>query len=156
MNRHKPNDQKDQVGRLLQRFTVVSEDLSRAFAAQHGMHHTAARAIVELMERARAGKPMTAGQLGDLLDLTPASVTALVDRMVAVGHVRRESDPTDRRRILLKVEPAAVQLGFQFFQPLADDFLAVMTNYSDGELELIGRFLQNATDAISTHLERLG
>ncbi|MDN5933789.1 MAG: MarR family transcriptional regulator, partial [Pseudonocardia sp.] len=122
---------------------------------RYGMHRTAARAIVELMKAAEGGTPMTAGQLGAALDLTPASVTALVDRMVAAGHVRREPDPTDRRRVLLTVEPAAVHLGEQFFRPLADDLFVMMERYSDDDLRLIAQFLGQSIDVVRNHLARL-
>lgn len=154
MDPRNPGDRREEVGGLLQRFSAVSEDLSRAFGNRHGMHHTASRAIVELMDAAAAGTPMTAGRLGAALDLTPASVTALVDRMVAAGHVRREPDPTDRRRVLLAVEPAAVAIGEQYFRPLAEDLTAMMTRYSDDDLELVGRFLRDATAAVGRHLAR--
>lgn len=155
MDEHKPLDQKVQVGGLLQRFTAASQDLGRAFGTTHGIHHTAARAILELMNAERAGKPMTAGQLGELLQLTPAAVTALVDRMAASGHVARKQDPTDRRRMMLLVKPAAMLLGEQFFRPLAQDLHTLMSNYSDKDLELIGRFLQDSTAVVRNHLVRL-
>lgn len=154
MDPRNSTDRRDEIGGLLQRFSAASEDLSRAFGARHGMHHTASRAIVELMDAAAAGTPMTAGGLGTALDLTPASVTALVDRMVAAGHVRREPDPTDRRRVLLAVEPAAVALGEQYFRPLAEALTAMMTHYSDDDLELVGRFLRDATEVVRDHLTR--
>lgn len=151
----KSADLREEIGELLRRFGATSEDLSRAFGTRHGLHHTAARAIMELMESAEAGTPMTAGGLGVALDLTPASVTALVDRMVAAGHVRREPDPSDRRRVLLVVEPGAVDLGEEFFHPLAEDLETMMSGYSVPELEVVGRFLGDSIDAVRDHLSRL-
>ncbi|MBG6223876.1 DNA-binding MarR family transcriptional regulator [Arthrobacter sp. CAN_A2] len=156
MDPHKTPDRQKDVSAKLRRFSSVSGDLSRAFGTRYGMHHTAARAVMELMEAARRGTPLTSGQLGDLLDLTPASVTALVDRMLAAGHVRREPDPTDRRRVLLIVEPAAVQLGHEFFQPLAADLSVMMSDYDDAQLELIDRFLRDSTAVVLKHLARTG
>lgn len=155
MKRRKPGDRRDEIGGLLQQFSAASDDLGRAFGSRHGMHHTSARAIVELMKAAEGGAPMTAGQLGAALDLTPGSVTALVDRMVVAGHVRREPDPTDRRRVLLTVEPAAVQLGHEFFRPLAEDLNVMMRRYSDDDLRLIAQFLGRSIDVIRNHLARL-
>ena len=154
MGRRNPRDQVDEIGNLLRRFAATSEDMSRAFADRHGMHHTAARAIVELMDAADADRPLTSGQLGSTLGLTPASVTALVDRLVAVGHVRREPDPTDRRRILLIVEPAALQLGGTYFRPLAKSLEEMMGRYSSGELEVVQRFLGDATQVLEVHIQQ--
>lgn len=147
---------RDEISELLQRLSSASEDLSRVFATGHSMHRTSARAILELMLAAEAGQPMTAGALGEALDLAPASVTGLVDRLVAVGHVRREPDPNDRRRVLLVVEPMAAQLGAQFFQPLADDLGALVQHYSEAELTVIRRFMLDATDAVLRHVARNG
>lgn len=118
------------------------------------MHHTAARAIVELMDAAEADRPLTAGQLGSTLGLTPASVTALVDRLITAGHVRREPDPTDRRRILLIVEPAALQVGEAYFRPLGDGLEDMMSRYSSAELEIVQRFLGDATQVIEAHIQQ--
>lgn len=154
MDAHKTPDPREGVAAMLRQFAGVSGDLSRSFGSRYAMHHTAARAIMELMEADRRGTPLTAGQLGARLDLTPASVTALVDRLLAAGHVRREVDPTDRRRVLLVVEPAAVHLGQEFFQPLAADLAGVMAAYDDAELALIEGFLRASTEVVRTHLTR--
>ncbi|MHA7241225.1 MarR family winged helix-turn-helix transcriptional regulator [Arthrobacter sp. TMS1-12-1] len=156
METHKALDRTEEVSAQLRRFASAAGDLERAFGIRNGMHLTAARAVMELMQAAERGTPLTAGQLGDLLDLTPASVTALVDRMLAAGHVRREPDPTDRRRVLLMVEPAAVRLGHEFFRPLTADLSDLMSTYDDAELELIQRFLGESTDVVLRYLTRSG
>ena len=143
-----------EVSEVLQRYSAVSDDLGRAFGSRYNMHHTAARAISELMAAERAGTRMSAGELGTALSLTPASMTGLIDRLVGAGHVRREPHPSDRRRIMLAVEPAAQRLAEEFFRPLADDLSTVWGRYSVEELDLIDDFLTRATAAVERHLDR--
>lgn len=92
---HKTLGHKDELGGLLQLLSAASEDLCRVF--------------VELKESAQMSRLLAAGQLRDLLNLFPVSVTGLVDRKLVAGCVRRETNSRDRRRVLSMAEPAAVQ-----------------------------------------------
>ena len=49
---------------------------------------------------------MTAGELAGRLGLGAPATTALVDRLESAGHVRRDRDPHDRRKVTI-VDAAA-------------------------------------------------
>ncbi len=70
-------------------------------ARQHGLHPTDAWALIALadVQPAALAHPRPAGRLAQLLELIASKVTALVDRLQWIGHVRRQGDPADRRRI---------------------------------------------------------
>jgi DNA-binding MarR family transcriptional regulator len=46
--------------------------------------------------------PASAGQLAEVLGLTTGAITGVVDRLVSAGFVARESDPSDRRRVIVR------------------------------------------------------
>jgi hypothetical protein len=48
------------------------------------------------------------------MDVSPAAITYLVDRMIDAGHVRRESDPSDRRKARLRYEASGMELANGF------------------------------------------
>ena len=50
-----------------------------------------------------AAGPMTSGELATATGLTTGATTRLIDRLEQAGHVRRVSDPADRRKV--RVEP---------------------------------------------------
>ena len=52
---------------------------------------------------------MTPTRLAELSDLTSGAVTGVLDRLERAGFVRRESDPNDRRRLLVRVDPEAAR-----------------------------------------------
>ena len=58
----------------------------------------------------------TAGQLADLMGLTTGTFTAILNRLVKAGLVRRERDPNDGRRVIVKL--AADSKGKQKIGPL--------------------------------------
>lgn len=144
----------DTVIRQLQTLGAEMADLARRFGTAHGLDHSAARALLVLVAAAREGRDVTAGTIGRELGLSSASVTALVDRLVSSGHVRREPDPHDRRRALLRLEPSATALGPAYFGPLAADLADRLAAFDERELEVVRRFLSAALDSLVAHRER--
>lgn len=54
----------------------------------------------------RADGPRRLGELAQVLDVAPRSITAKVDQAEADGQVRRVPDPADRRATLVELTPA--------------------------------------------------
>lgn len=82
---------------LLQAISMVlTEDLTE-FAEREGM--TPAR--VHLLWTLADGGAMPSHQLAKRLDVTPRTVTGLVDRLTDTGHVTRSAHPDDRRSTLV-------------------------------------------------------
>ena len=136
---------------LLRRLNVELDAVGQRFADVHGLNRTDVRALVAIMDAARRGESLTAGRLGEAVDLRSASVTALVDRLEKVGHVRRVRDPEDRRRVGLEMSESAMAAGAEHFGGLARDLTAAMEGYSDEELAVVRRFLEDMTAAITRH-----
>lgn len=120
------------------------------FAARHGMHHTDVRALVCLLDAARAGEPATAGLLGARLGLNSAGTTAVIDRLERLGHVTRIRDDRDRRRVLLRVTPEAIHLGQDFFGPVIGGLLDVLDSFGPAERDAVRRFLSAAHAVLGT------
>src|SRR5687768_2886836 len=68
---------------------------NHAVAEAAGLHQTDQECL-DLLDWA---EPLTAGELARHLGLTSGAVTGLIDRLEAGGWVRRERDPSDRRRV---------------------------------------------------------
>jgi DNA-binding MarR family transcriptional regulator len=136
---------------LLRRLTIELDAVGERFADLHGLGRTDVRALVAIMDAARSGAALTAGALGTAVDLSSASVTALVDRLERAGHVRRVRDTDDRRRVVLEMSEAAMAAGGEFFGGLQRDLLAAMADYSDDQLAVVRGFLTEMTGVISEH-----
>ncbi|WP_162467336.1 MarR family winged helix-turn-helix transcriptional regulator [Streptomyces cavernae] len=120
---------------------------STRFAGRYGMHPTDVRALISLMDAARAGRDMTAGRLGSELGLNSAGTTALVDRLERLGHVRRARDERDRRRVLIEVDERAIALGQDFFGPLIDRTVELLEGFDERERSAVHRFLTGVREA---------
>jgi DNA-binding MarR family transcriptional regulator len=140
-----------EVALLLRRLSVELDAVGQRFADLHGLGRTDVRALVAVMDAARAGEPLTAGGLGAAVSLSSASVTALVDRLERAGHVHRVRDPADRRRVVLEMTESAMAAGGAFFGGLQRDLVDAMAHYSDEELAVVRRFLTEMTAVIERH-----
>ncbi|RBY96321.1 MarR family transcriptional regulator [Blastococcus sp. TF02-8] len=136
---------------LLRRLNVELDAVTARFAELHGLNRTDVRALVAIMDAARRGEALTAGRLGEAVDLRSASVTALVDRLEKVGHLRRVRDPEDRRRVGLEMSESAMAAGGEHFGGLARDLVAAMEGYTDDELAVVRRWLEDMTAVITRH-----
>jgi DNA-binding MarR family transcriptional regulator len=63
--------------------------------------------ILEVLD---AGEPCAMGEIAEQSLVEPATLTKIVDRMVAEGLVYRSPDPHDRRRVLILTAPAGKAL----------------------------------------------
>ncbi|MGW2158726.1 MarR family winged helix-turn-helix transcriptional regulator [Nonomuraea sp. NPDC001699] len=134
---------------LLRAITVELDRMGERFAADNALHPTDVRALICLLDAARTGTPATPGTLGTHLGLNSAGTTAVVDRLERLGHVRRERDTQDRRRVLLKVDESAVTLGWTFFGPLIHEIVTLMGRYDTTEQATIERFLSDVHKAVT-------
>jgi DNA-binding MarR family transcriptional regulator len=121
-----------------------------ALASEIGLHPTDYKALGVLD---RLG-PMSAGELGRHTGLAAASVTNLIDRLVAKGFLRRELDALDRRRVLLHADPAEL-IDNEFFASWQRTAAELWERYSDGELAVILDFLADTAERLRTRTEAL-
>jgi DNA-binding MarR family transcriptional regulator len=145
------DDPRQEVPYLLRRLTVELDAVGQRFAVEQGLNRTDVRALVAIMDAARRGEALTAGRLGRAVELRSASVTALIDRLERVGHLRRVRDPEDRRRVSLEMSEAAMAAGAAYFGGLHRGLVAAMAAYTDEELSVVRRFLTDMTEVIVAH-----
>jgi DNA-binding MarR family transcriptional regulator len=114
--------------------TAQSDRIGRHFARQNDVSGNDFHALLHVMVAETAGKPLTMAQLRQRMDVSPAAITYLVDRMIEAGHVRRESDPADRRKALLRYEESGMELAHGFFTPLGVHLRAALADLPDKDL----------------------
>jgi len=106
-------------------------------AQRMGLDPTAYKTLFPLQRRG----PLSAGKLTRETGLAAASVTDLIDRLVAKGFVTREPHPKDRRRIVVTlIEDAVMRVrsGFGVPNPSLRDLCA---DYDPEQLEFVADFL---------------
>jgi DNA-binding MarR family transcriptional regulator len=86
--------------------------------------------------------PLSAGEIAKETGLATASVTDLIDRLVAKGYVSRGPHPTDRRRIVVALIAASVTDARRGFGLPNPSLTELCERYDAQQLELIADFLR--------------
>ncbi|MDQ1305768.1 MAG: hypothetical protein QG671_1600 [Actinomycetota bacterium] len=128
--------------------SAASDRIGKAFAGAHSLSANDFRALLHVMVAEQAGSPLSAGELRDLMGVSGAAITYLVERMIESGHLRRESDPTDRRKVILKYADHGLELGRQFFTPLEQHTRRALVGLSDRDLRAAHRVLVGVLEAM--------
>jgi DNA-binding MarR family transcriptional regulator len=143
------------ITKNLRQYALDAQHIGHAFANLHGLNATDLHALVAVMDAEYLGDPLTPGRLGEQLNLSSGAVTALVDRLERAGHVRRDRDTADRRKILLRYADPGAALAMEFFQPLGSRTDSVMAGFSENELEVVHRFMTAMSDSVRQHRDHL-
>jgi len=146
----------EDVQGLVRRLTVESDQLAHVFAEQQALHSTDFQALIRIMDAERVGVPLTPGELGTALRLSSGATTAVVDRLERQGHIRRDRDDADRRKVHLRFADRGMTLSLEFFGGLRQTSTALMARFSDDELTTIHRFMAQMSDLLSAHGDAVG
>jgi DNA-binding MarR family transcriptional regulator len=139
----------------LRAMTAASEHIGRAFSTLHSLHPTDFRALLHIMVADTEGTPLSAGRLGSMLGLSSAAMTYLAERLSASGHIRREGDPSDRRKSLLRYNEPGMAVAREFFGPLGERTSAALAGIDDDDLRAAHRVFAALTAAMREHAAEL-
>ncbi|MGD9618779.1 MAG: MarR family winged helix-turn-helix transcriptional regulator [Mycolicibacterium sp.] len=128
--------------------TAESDRIGHDFAGLHALTANDFRALLHVMVAETAGEPLTAGELGRRMGLSGAGITYLVERMETSGHLLRDSDPADRRKVMLRVAEHGMDVAGEFFAPLAAHTSAALAGLSDSDLVAAHRVFGALIDAM--------
>jgi DNA-binding MarR family transcriptional regulator len=128
--------------------TAQSDQVARVFAAVHRLRPSDFRALLHILVAETAGAPLTSGELRHKMGLSAAAITYLVERMIDSGHIRRDSDPNDRRKVILRHADRNLDMAGAFFSPLAAHTHVALAELPDADLSAGHRALTALIDGL--------
>src|SRR5690348_3852711 len=144
-----------QIAADVRAMTAESDEIGRQFAARHDVAANDFRALLHVMVAETAGSPLTAGELRSRMGMSGAAITYLVERMIVSGHFRRDSDPADRRKVILRVADNGRSVARGFFMPLAEHNARAMAELPDDDLAAAHRTFGAIIDAMRAFRSQL-
>ncbi|MFD7630192.1 MarR family winged helix-turn-helix transcriptional regulator [Streptomyces sp. NPDC059851] len=111
-----------------------------AISARMGLSPVEEKTL-DLLQRSGA---LSAGDLGELTGLAPASVTGLIDRLERKGFARRVRSRQDGRRVNVETVPGIEERFEPLFAAFAAQLADLYAQYSDTELAVILDFLHRS------------
>lgn len=113
-----------------------------------GMGETDLIALRFLLKAQREGSVVLQRDLVRVLDISSASVTALVDRLERSGHVRREPHPGDRRAVAVVATTDSDKEVRETLGAMHKRMIATVDELDTAQLEAVARFLSGMIAAV--------
>jgi DNA-binding MarR family transcriptional regulator len=126
----------------------------KAIAERAGVHPTEFEALDALDWTG----PISAGELARRIGVTSGAVTGVIDRLERDGWVRRTSDPSDRRRVVVEILPGPAERVEQMstaFQPFLDEIAEINEQFDDDQLQTVLEWLRRTNDAVERSTARM-
>jgi DNA-binding MarR family transcriptional regulator len=134
------------VGTLARRHSTAVVLFHHAVAERLGLGPTDHKCLDVLRER----DGMTGSELAAVTGLTSGAITGVVARLERAGFVRREPDPLDKRKQILR--PALERSHIQdVIGPLRNDVATLLMRFDARQLRAVAEFLADCTDLIYRH-----
>lgn len=130
------------VGSLARRHSTATVLFHHAVAERLGLGPTDHKCLDLLQERGA----MTGSELAAITGLTSGAITGVVARLERTGRLRREPDPHDRRKQILRPAPEGMQDIRDVFDSLREDAAVLLAGFDTHQLVAIAEFLTRSTD----------
>ena len=127
-----------------------AQDFDETVGSLYGINASERRCLAAIWS-----EPQTSGKIAETTGLTKAAITALVDRLQARGFVERQTDPTDRRKVLIAQSPKSRQLIADTYMKLSAAGNVMLEGFSDAELTAVVRYLALACELTETTRKEL-
>lgn len=142
-----------ELARELRQVHAQGASFFRAAAARTGMTVTDLQ-VIDILDSSR---PLTAGQLADITGLTTGAITGMLNRLEEAGIVRRERDPNDGRRIIVRLTPGkdAMREISSIFDTAGKAWEEIAAQYDDTQIAFLLEFLKRSNAASQQQIVRL-
>ena len=141
-----------QVATSLRALSTEIDRLDQAATERYGLNRTDMRALDIV---GQAG-PLAPTALARLLGFTTGGVTSVLDRLERAGYIRRQPDPSDRRRQVVHVTEATIARDHEVFGDLIHRTSKLLATYTDDQLQVIHDFLDKARQLTADYADTLG
>ncbi len=126
--------------RELRKINGFGASFFRVAATQIGM---AADTDIQVMDILDLAGEVSAGQLADLMGMTTGAIARILNRLEEAGLVRRERDPNDGRKVIVRLERGKDEMPKigPIFDSLGNAWEELASDYDDEQMAFLLSFL---------------
>jgi len=88
------------------------------------------------------GRPLTAGEISSITELPTSTTTRVIDRLEKGGFVRRTSDPSDRRKVVIEALPEVLGSFQNAYAEIVEGLSRLHAGFTADELDVVARYLE--------------
>ncbi|MFN2198919.1 MAG: MarR family winged helix-turn-helix transcriptional regulator [Anaerolineales bacterium] len=92
-------------------------------------------------------------EISNLLQITPAGVTHLINPLEAAGYIQRQPDPNDRRIVLVEVTPKGKQVAESLLREVQENLSGLVNYLGEDDSKILIHLMSRAIDYFNTRSE---
>ncbi|MDL5598962.1 MarR family transcriptional regulator [Bacillus subtilis] len=138
----------DVVGQQLQQIAILTRKAASHLGVVLGINQTDVAALEHLI----ADGPLPPTELAVRLSVTTAGITQVIDRLERAGHVVRERQLNDKRRVLVCPVPESVAQAYRHIAPMLNGLSAVLGALDGEDRAVVEAFLGQVIEVYRTTL----
>jgi DNA-binding MarR family transcriptional regulator len=138
----------DVVGQQLQQIAILTRKSASHLGAALGINQTDVAALEHLI----TDGPLPPTELATRLSVTTAGITLVIDRLERAGHVVRERQLNDKRRVLVCPVPESVAQACRHIAPMLNGLSAVLEALDGKDRAVVEAFLGQVIEVYRTTL----
>lgn len=139
----------------LNRAAREASGLGTLFAAEVARRLGISQTALECLDIIDGKGRITAGELARATGLTTGAVTGVIDRLEKRGFARRERDPDDRRRVFVRLDPAARARAAAFYRSFGVAIQELTEAYRDEEIALFVDYFGRSRAVVLAEIDKL-
>lgn len=147
-----PGEEIIRMRKLSQQYVYTSIQLHESIGRKIGLIGTDHKYLGFLIQKGQ----MTAGELAVLTGLSTGAVTGLIDRFESKKLVKRQSDKTDRRKIIIipNIEKITKLITpvYKDFQDSTDE---LFSSFSTTELNILEKYFKSTLEIMDRKIENV-
>jgi DNA-binding MarR family transcriptional regulator len=120
----------------LRALLTESDRIAHGFAMEHRLSPSDFRALLHVVASETDGTPLAASDLRSRLNVSAGAITYIIDRLVKAGLVRRDADPSDRRKVILRFSQQGFELCRSYFEPIQTGYARALAEVSEHDLTI--------------------
>ena len=150
---------------LLANQTALIADLNRAAREASGLGNLFAQTVanrlgvsatdLECLDFIAGGANVTAGDLARATGLTTGAITGVIDRLEKAGMARRERDREDRRKIYVRMTPAARTGAAVYYGSFGRAIDRLAAGYSRADIVLLIDYFTRSRAVVLREIAKL-
>ena len=123
-------------------------------SAIDGLTRSEYELLVMLVMRFRADQQaFTVTEISNLLRITPAGVTHLINPLEAAGYVERLPDPKDRRIVLIGLTDKGTQAAEALMAEVEENLIGLIQHLGEEDSQTLIRLLSKAIEFFAVQYE---
>ncbi|WP_392887692.1 MarR family winged helix-turn-helix transcriptional regulator [Pseudomonas migulae] len=138
----------DVVGQQLQQIAILTRKAASNLGTALGINQTDVAALEHLI----TDGPLPPTELAARLSVTTAGITQVIDRLERAGHVVRERQVDDKRRVLVCPVPESVAQAYRHIAPMLNGLSAVLGALDVRDRAVIEAFLGQVVEVYRSTL----